>query len=167
MFRRFRRTPQPQPPAVDPAAFAAGLRAFADDVEAGDSFALDCIGPRGELPHTPEGWAAYPTWMIRRVRIAYFGQPSPGEIPPAIEDQLWDRLATEPKDAAQQAAGTVTYPVVDDTDEAVAAKLRTMASETTSLHLAEAWNRVAMAAEAGQLSPAARREYARGTTFSK
>lgn len=61
----------------------------------------------------------------------------------------------------------VTYPAVDDTDEAVAAKLRTMASETASLHLAEAWDRVAAAAEDGRLSPAIRREFARGTQFSK
>ncbi|MCX4592363.1 hypothetical protein OG819_22300 [Streptomyces sp. NBC_01549] len=93
MFRRFRKTPNPQPQAVDPATFAAGLRAFADDIDAGDTFALDCIGPRGELPSTPGQWAAYPTSAGRQVRIAYFGQPGPGEIPAAIEDQLWEQLA--------------------------------------------------------------------------
>lgn len=64
MIRIFRKTPQPQPAPVDPAAFAAGLRAFADDVEAGNSFALDCISPRGELPTMPEEWASYPTWRV-------------------------------------------------------------------------------------------------------
>lgn len=64
-------------------------------------------------------------------------------------------------------AETVTYPAVEDTDEAVAAKLRTMASNTDNLHLIEAWSRIAAAADAGQLSPAIRREYALGTTFAK
>lgn len=95
MFRLFRQTPKPQPAPVDPASVAAGLRAFAADLDAGDSFALDCIGPRGEMPSTPEEWAAYPTWMARRVRIAYFGKPGPGEIPSAVEDELWERLAPE------------------------------------------------------------------------
>lgn len=97
MLRLFRKTPQPQPqpqpPAVDVAAVIAGLRTFADDLEAGDSFALDCIGPHGEMPVTAAGWAAYPTWLCRRVRIAYFGQPGPGEIPADIEDELWERVA--------------------------------------------------------------------------
>lgn len=96
MFRLFRKTPNPQPQAVDPAAFAAGLRAFADDIDAGDTFALDCIGPQGELPSTSEQWATYPTWSVRRVRIAHFGQPGPGEIPIGIEDELWERLHAEP-----------------------------------------------------------------------
>lgn len=94
MLRLLRKTPKPQPTPVDPAAVAAGLRTFAADLEAGDTFALDCIGPRGELPHTPEGWAAYPTWSIRRVRIAHFGKPGPGEIPADVEEQLWERLAS-------------------------------------------------------------------------
>ncbi|MEU6101167.1 hypothetical protein [Streptomyces flaveolus] len=64
MIRLFRKNPQPQPAAVDPAVFAAGLLAFAADVEAGNAFALDCIGPRGELPVLPEEWATYPKWRV-------------------------------------------------------------------------------------------------------
>jgi hypothetical protein len=71
---------------------AAGLRAFADDLDAGDSFALDCIGPRGEMPHFEDEWADYPTSYMRQVRIAYFGQPGPGEIPADVEDELWRRV---------------------------------------------------------------------------
>jgi len=66
-----------------------------------------------------------------------------------------------------QTADTVTYPAVDDTDEAVADKLRTMARETSNPDLANAWSSVAAAAEDGRLSPAIRREYARGTQFAK
>lgn len=65
MLRLFRKTPQPQSEPVDQAAVIAGLRTFADDVEAGNSFALDCISDRGELPVTPEEWAAYPMWLGR------------------------------------------------------------------------------------------------------
>lgn len=90
----FRKKPKPQPAPVDPAAVAAGLRTFAQDIEAGDTFALDCLGPGAELPAAPEEWAAYPTWSIRRVRIAYFGKPGPGEIPADVEAQLWERLAS-------------------------------------------------------------------------
>jgi hypothetical protein len=96
MLRLFRKTPNPPPRAIDPATFAAGLRAFANDIDAGDSFALDCIGPRGELPSTPEEWAAYPAWSVRRVRIAYFGQPGPGEIPSDVEAALWEQMTAEP-----------------------------------------------------------------------
>lgn len=62
---------------------------------------------------------------------------------------------------------TVTYPAVEDTDEAVAAKLRRMARETTNGDRAGNWLQIAQAAEDGRLSPAIRREFARGTTFAK
>lgn len=91
MFRPFRKTPKPQPPAVDPAAVAAGLRAFADDLEAGDSFALESLTPRGEMPHTGHEWAEYPTSYMRQVRTAYLGQPGPGEVP----DEFYDRFDEE------------------------------------------------------------------------
>lgn len=71
------------------------------------------------------------------------------------------------KETPRQAPEFVTYPAVDDTDEAVAGKLRRMASDTARLDLAEGWTRIAVAAEAGQLSPSIRREFARGTQFAK
>lgn len=89
----FRKKTRPQPSAVDPAAVAAGLRAFAHDLDAGDTFALDCLGSRADMPSTAEGWAAYPAMLIRRVRIAHFGKPGPGEIPAEVEAELFERLA--------------------------------------------------------------------------
>lgn len=90
-MRLFRRTPKPAPEPIDPAAVIAGLRTFADDLEAGDSWALDCISPRGDMPAYAIEWAEYPTSFMRQARIAYFGKPGPGEIP----DADWDRLVEE------------------------------------------------------------------------
>ncbi|MFK0120792.1 hypothetical protein [Streptomyces sp. NPDC090994] len=79
------RRPQPQPttPAPDVTAVAAGLRAFADDLDAGDAWALECLGETGELPHDAREWAEYPHDLVRRIRIAYLGRPGPGEVPDA------------------------------------------------------------------------------------
>lgn len=71
------------------------------------------------------------------------------------------------KKTPRPAGDTVTHAAVADTDEAVAAKLRTMARETSNLDLANAWNSIAAAAEDGRLSPSIRREFARGTQFAK
>lgn len=73
----------------------------------------------------------------------------------------------KPKQQTETAYETVTYPVVADTNEAVAAKLRTMASETTNGDRAITWLQIAAAAEEGQLSPSIRREFARSTQFAK
>lgn len=58
MFR-IRRAPRPVAKPTDRAAIVAGLRAFADDLEAGDDYAVDCISPGGEMPLDHE-WADYP-----------------------------------------------------------------------------------------------------------
>lgn len=89
----FRREPrQPEPP-VSAAAVAAGLRAFAADLDAGDTDALDCLTGQGELPLLPEDWADYPNSLGRRARIAYFGKTGPGDIPAADHDRLLRELA--------------------------------------------------------------------------
>lgn len=55
-----RRKPKPEPKPIAPEAVAAGLRAFADHIDAGDGFALECIAPNGEMPFGAEDWAGYP-----------------------------------------------------------------------------------------------------------
>ncbi|MEU8525280.1 hypothetical protein AB0C77_06705 [Streptomyces sp. NPDC048629] len=55
------RKPKPAPSGPSVEAVAAGLTALASDLLAGRKFALDSIGPLGELPIAPEDWAAYPT----------------------------------------------------------------------------------------------------------
>jgi len=52
----FTRKPRTEPAPVDRAALAAALRAFADDLEVDDSYAVDCTTPRGEMPLGVEGW---------------------------------------------------------------------------------------------------------------
>jgi hypothetical protein len=92
LLARFRKPRQaPQPKTIDPATVAAGLRAFADDLTAGDTFALEALTDHGELPFTADEWAAYPTCYIRRVRIAYLGKTGPGDVP----DHVFDRLDEE------------------------------------------------------------------------
>jgi hypothetical protein len=86
-----RRAPKPQPAPVDPGKVAAGLRAFADDLDAGDTFALESLTPRGEMPHSEHEWAAYPTSYVRRARIAHLGKPGPGYVP----DEAFDWLDAE------------------------------------------------------------------------
>lgn len=90
MFARFRKN-RPVRIAVDPAAVAEGLRVFAADLEAGDSFALEALTDRGELPTTAEEWADYPASYVRQVRITYFGKTGPGEVP----DEFYDRFDQE------------------------------------------------------------------------
>jgi hypothetical protein len=92
-MRLLKRTPRPQPAPVDPAAVAEGLRTFAADLTAGDALARDMVDGRAEMPFTPAEWAAYPALGIRRARIAYFGEPGPGEIPAADLDRLLDEPA--------------------------------------------------------------------------
>ncbi|MET9376263.1 hypothetical protein ABZX98_19255 [Streptomyces sp. NPDC002992] len=80
MFRS--RKPRPAPaPHPTPAQIAAGLRAFAADLEAGDALAVDMAGPRGEMPMDGIEWAAYPTGSYRLARLAHFGGPSPEDLP--------------------------------------------------------------------------------------
>ena len=91
MLARFRK-PRPARKSVDPAKVAEGLRVFADDLEVGDSFALDCIGDRGEMPFTTDEWAEYPTCYVRRVRIAYLGKTGPGDVPDEVFDLMDDAI---------------------------------------------------------------------------
>lgn len=53
-----------KPKPVDMAAVIAGIRRFADDLEAGKALAVEAL-KIGELPMAPEYWAAYPdgNWM--------------------------------------------------------------------------------------------------------
>lgn len=67
------RKPKPAPKPIAPEAVAAGLRAFADDLDAGDAFALDCIAPNGEMPSEADGWAGYPelaAWLRTQTDLA-------------------------------------------------------------------------------------------------
>jgi hypothetical protein len=89
--RLLRRKPRPAPVTVAPEAVVIGLRTFAADLEAGDTFALDCLGPRAEMPWGAEEWADYPSSYVRRVRIAHLGKPGPGEVP----DEAFDRFDAE------------------------------------------------------------------------
>lgn len=67
----FRRTTKPAPKPVDPAAVAAGLRAYADDLEAGLPLAVElATHPYGEMPVDGHAWAAYTTDPYRLERLA-------------------------------------------------------------------------------------------------
>ncbi len=68
---------------------------------------------------------------------------------------------------AKPAEEYVTYPVVPDTDEAVAAKLRRMADEATDPTLARMWRSHAESADNGLLHPTVRNSFAKGVRFSK
>ncbi|WP_406360306.1 hypothetical protein OID55_10870 [Streptomyces sp. NBC_00715] len=68
--------------------------------------------------------------------------------------------------SSRQQADTITHAAVADTDQAVARKLRTLARQTTNGDVARVWNAAATAAEAGQLAPEIRADYARGTQFA-
>lgn len=59
------RKPKPVPAGPSREAVAAGLAAFASDLLAGREYAVDSLGPRGELPFTAEEWAAYTTSPAR------------------------------------------------------------------------------------------------------
>lgn len=72
MFNLLRK-PKPAPKPIAPEAVAAGLRAFADDLDAGDVFALDCVAPNGEMPSEADGWAGYPEfarWLRMQTDLA-------------------------------------------------------------------------------------------------
>ena len=92
-MRLLRRKTPPAPVTVTPEAVVIGLRAFAADLEAGDTFALDSLGPRGEMPWSAEEWADYPTSYVRRVRIAHLGKPGPGEVPGEVFDRFDAEMA--------------------------------------------------------------------------
>lgn len=64
-----------------------------------------------------------------------------------------------------QTAAPLISPAVADTDEAVAAKLRGLARQTTNPDRARTYTAVADAAEAGQLHPTLRADWAQGVTF--
>lgn len=64
-----------------------------------------------------------------------------------------------------QSSGSITHAAVPDTDAAVAAKMRTLAAQTSNPDRAQTWRQVAAAAEEGRLSPSIRAEFARGTRF--
>lgn len=65
---------------------------------------------------------------------------------------------------AQTAAPLVSEPVAD-TDAAVAAKMRGLARQTSNPDRARTYTAVADAADAGQLHPDLRTDWARGATF--
>lgn len=68
-MKLFSRKSRPQPAPVDPAAVAAGLRAFAADLECGFPLAVEMAGPQGELPMDSAEWAAYPSDDYRLERL--------------------------------------------------------------------------------------------------
>ncbi|MFF8610767.1 hypothetical protein ACF06X_33215 [Streptomyces sp. NPDC015346] len=77
-----RKHTQPAPvaaPSVE--AFIAGVKTFIADLEDRDLLAVDAIGTTGEMPFTPDQWAAYPLNPYRLERRAYFGGPSPLDLP--------------------------------------------------------------------------------------
>lgn len=67
----------------------------------------------------------------------------------------------------EQPQRTITASVVPDTDAAVAAKMRGLAAKTSNPDRARSWTQTAEAAEAGQLHPSIRGEFARGVTFTE
>ncbi|MFE9065030.1 hypothetical protein [Streptomyces violaceusniger] len=69
--------------------------------------------------------------------------------------------------ATKPAEEYLTYPVVPDTNEAVAAKLRRMADESTDPTLARLWRSHAESADNGLLHPIIRSSFANGIKFSK
>lgn len=80
-MRLFTRKPKSTPPTVTPQDVATGLMVFAADLLAEDYLATETAGPLGEMPFTVEQWAAYPTDPERLARLAYFGGPSPLDLP--------------------------------------------------------------------------------------
>jgi hypothetical protein len=80
-MKLFTRKPKPAPPAVSPEDVAAGLMTAAAALIAKDYLAIEMIGPLGEMPFTPEQWAAYPKDPERLARLAHFGGPSPLDLP--------------------------------------------------------------------------------------
>ncbi|WP_186779918.1 hypothetical protein [Streptomyces salinarius] len=85
-MKLFHRTPKAEPKPVDHTAVAEGLRALAADLDAGDDWAATCITYLHEL--SDQDLADYPTGTQRRIRIAYFGQPCPGDVPDADYHRL-------------------------------------------------------------------------------
>jgi len=67
----------------------------------------------------------------------------------------------------QQPQQTIVSSAVPDTDAAVAAKMRGLAAKTSNPDRAQGWTQIAEAAEAGQLHPSIRAEFARGVTFNE
>lgn len=63
MFK-LQRNPKTETQQVDLAAVAAGLRAFADHLDAGTGLAREAV-EIDEMPTSPQLWAAYPDghWM--------------------------------------------------------------------------------------------------------
>jgi len=88
----FHRTPKAELESVDHSAVAEGLRVLAADLEAGDDWAKDCIRYVHEL--SDRDLADYPTSDQRRIRIAYFGQPGPGDVPDADYHRLLREVAS-------------------------------------------------------------------------
>ncbi|MFF3377175.1 hypothetical protein ACFYXF_30000 [Streptomyces sp. NPDC002680] len=65
----------------------------------------------------------------------------------------------------QSTAAPLVSAAVADTDEAVAAKMRGLARQTTNPDRAKTYTAVANAADAGQLHPDLRADWAQGVTF--
>ncbi|MBW8728316.1 MAG: hypothetical protein JF625_24625 [Inquilinus limosus] len=65
----------------------------------------------------------------------------------------------------QPTAAPIVSAAVADTDAAVAAKMRGLARQTSNPDRANTYTAVAEAAEAGQLHPELRADWARGVTF--
>lgn len=59
----------------------------------------------------------------------------------------------------------IVSAAVDNTDQAVAAKMRGLARQTSNPDRAQTYTAVANAADAGQLHPELRADWAQGTTF--
>lgn len=69
------------------------------------------------------------------------------------------------KKTQQSTAAPLASTAVADTDAAVAAKMRGLARQTTNPDRAKTYTAVADAADAGQLHPNLRADWARGVTF--
>ncbi|MFE7510162.1 hypothetical protein ACFU8I_02875 [Streptomyces sp. NPDC057540] len=80
-MKLFTRKPKPDTATVSTQSVATGLMTFAADLLAGDYLAVESAGPLGEMPFTAEQWAAYPKDPERLARLAYFGGPSPLDLP--------------------------------------------------------------------------------------
>ncbi|GAA5216933.1 hypothetical protein [Streptomyces thinghirensis] len=91
-MKLFHHTPKAEPKPVDHTAVAEGLRVLAADLDAGDDWAKDCIRYVHEL--SDQDLADYPTSTQRRIRIAHFGQPGPGDVPDADYHRLLHQMAS-------------------------------------------------------------------------
>ncbi|MEU2236158.1 hypothetical protein [Streptomyces vietnamensis] len=115
-MRLFTRKPKPAPTAVSPQDVAAGLMVFAADLIAGDYLAVESVGPLGEMPFTPEQWAAYPQDPERRARLGgqALAAAAEGLVVLAAEKQASGNPETDAQiDALLDAAALIARDIPD------------------------------------------------------